>query len=398
MMRRSALVALASAAVLTLSGCGFSGLYGVQLPGGTDLGSHPFTIDACFADVLDLVPESAVKVNDVAVGQVKSVKLTTDKDAKRCGAPSMDGWSALVEIQVRGDIHLPSNSRAAVMMTSLLGEKYVALEAPAGTPSTTALKKNDTIPLSSPGCANGCTTTAPEVEEVLGSLSLLLNGGGLQQLHIITTELNKALNGNEAAVRDLLTQLNDFVGQLDVQKSTILTALDSLDHLSTTLAQQNQTIADTLDTLPKALGVLAQERSKLTQLLTSLSHLGAVAGSVIDATTTTLTGALRNLSPALEQLAAAGSDLPKALKIAGTFPFPLGKALEATRGDYANLHLFLDLSLTDELCGLSKALCLTSTSGGLSGLSSSSSSVPSATTQSSSSTAINEPTLIGLGG
>ena len=66
---------------------------------------------------------------------------------------------------------------------------------------------------------------------------------------------------------------------------------------------------------------------------------------------------MKSLSPAVEQLTAAGSNLTKALKIAGTFPFPLGNTLEAVRGDYANLHLFLDLNLSDQLCGLNKALC-----------------------------------------
>ena len=50
---------------------------------------------------------------------------------------------------MRGDVHLPSNSRAAVQMTSLLGEKFVALLAPAGTPSTTDLQNGSHIPLSS---------------------------------------------------------------------------------------------------------------------------------------------------------------------------------------------------------------------------------------------------------
>ena len=37
--------------------------------------------------------------------------------------------------------------------------------------------------------------------------------------------LNKALKGNEAAVRDLLTQLNGFVGGLDKQKDAIMGAI-----------------------------------------------------------------------------------------------------------------------------------------------------------------------------
>ena len=60
----------------------------------------------------------------------------------------------------------------------------------------------------------------------------------------------------------------------------------------------------------------------------------------------------------LEQLTAAGSDLPNALKFLLTFPFPVGKATEFLKSDYANLGLHLDLSLNDNLCGLNiHALC-----------------------------------------
>ena len=73
---------------------------------------------------------------------------------------------------------------------------------------------------------------------MLGALSLLLNGGGVAQLKIITTELNKATHGNEAAIRDLVGQLDTFVGGLDAQKSQIVTALDAVDRLSARLAAQ----------------------------------------------------------------------------------------------------------------------------------------------------------------
>src|SRR5690242_12045568 len=80
-------VATASAAVL-LAGCGFNGLYSAPLPGGANLGSHPYTITVEFTNVLDLVPQSSVKVNDVAVGKVESIKL--------------QDWNALVKLKVNG--------------------------------------------------------------------------------------------------------------------------------------------------------------------------------------------------------------------------------------------------------------------------------------------------------
>jgi phospholipid/cholesterol/gamma-HCH transport system substrate-binding protein len=329
-MRAKVLGATLAVATVGLSGCGFHGLYSANLPGGANLGRHPYTVTIQFADVLDLVPQSSVKVNDVAVGKVQSI--------------SLKGWIANVKVKVNGNIDLPANARAAVKQTSLLGEKYVDLEQPLAQPEG-RLKDAGTIPLSRTG-------TAPEVEEVLGALSLLLNGGGIQQIKTITTELNKALKGNEGAVRDLIGQLNSFLGTLDEQKDAITTALANIDKLAVTLNRQKQTIIDALDRFPQALTILKDERSKLTTLLQSLAKLGSTATGVINATQTDLVSSLKSLSPVLENLSAAGSDLPNALKILLTFPFPLDKTTDFIKGDYANLHLVLDLNLSDNLCGV----------------------------------------------
>ena len=55
---------------VVLSGCDFD-VYALPLPGGTDVGDDPITVTVQFEDVLDLVPKSTVKVNDVSVGQVE---------------------------------------------------------------------------------------------------------------------------------------------------------------------------------------------------------------------------------------------------------------------------------------------------------------------------------------
>jgi phospholipid/cholesterol/gamma-HCH transport system substrate-binding protein len=155
----------------------------------------------------------------------------------------------------------------------------------------------------------------------------------------------------------MLAQLNTFVGTLDSQKNDIINALQALDQLSVTLNNQRKTIETTLDTFPQALKILSDERDDLVSMLSALSNLGGVATHVVNATQQNLVSSLKSLQPALTQLAASGTDLPKALKIAGTFPFPVGKTRDIVKGDYANLHLYLDMNLSNELCGLSKALC-----------------------------------------
>ncbi|HEY2296270.1 MAG TPA: MCE family protein [Jatrophihabitans sp.] len=375
---RSRVLAALAVAMMVLTGCGFHGLYGMHLPGGADVGSNPYSLTIYFDNVLDLVPQSAVKVNDVPVGRVENVTLSNPNDDS--GDHATNGWTAKVTVSVNSDVKLPENARAEIKQTSLLGEKYVDLEQPLDAPSSTRLKSGDTIPITRTG-------SAPETEQVLGALSLLLNGGGLQQIKIITTELNKALDGNEPAIRDLLGQLNTFVGTINQQRSKILDTLDKVNQLAITLKQNKKTITDALDTFPQALSVLRANRSKLTTMLVSLANLGTVATHVINATQFHFVSALKSLAPAVEQLTASGSNLVSALKIAGTFPFPLKTTLNAVKGDYANLAFYLDLNLSDELCAVNQQLC---------GV------VRQAKTQSSSTralpSAVTRPTLVGTGG
>src|SRR5690606_27950394 len=64
-------IAALTAGVLLLAGCGgFRGAYSLDLPGGADLGDDPYTVTVQFLDVLDLVPQSGVRVADVPVGRV----------------------------------------------------------------------------------------------------------------------------------------------------------------------------------------------------------------------------------------------------------------------------------------------------------------------------------------
>jgi phospholipid/cholesterol/gamma-HCH transport system substrate-binding protein len=375
--RRTALAAALATSSVLLSGCGFSGLYSAPLPGGADLGSHPYSLTIQFANVLDLVPQSAVKVNDVSIGKVTKVSL------QDCRNPD-DGskqWCARVVVEVNGSVRLPANSAAAVQQTSLLGEKYVSLIAPKTGAAPTRLRNGALIPIAR-------TTSAPDVEEVLGALSLLLNNGGLSQVKVIAQELDKALGTpqRQQATKDLLVQLNTFASTLDNQKNDITTALSNIDQLAATLNKQQRILTNALDTYPAALHVLSQERGKLVTLLNSLSNLGVVATKVINSTQSQLVTSLKSLRPVLVQLTAAGSGLPRSLKILGTFPFPLGTTRQIIKGDYANLDATVDFNLTSELCGLIK--CNTPTHGG-----------NAVTTSPASSTGTQlEPMLVGAGG
>jgi phospholipid/cholesterol/gamma-HCH transport system substrate-binding protein len=339
--RRLIATVLAASSALLLTGCGFHGLYSAPLPGGADLGSHPYHVLVDFSDVLDLVPQSSVKVNDVTVGKVESVQLT--------------GWDAEVQVALNGDVQLPANAYAQIRQTSLLGEKFVSLSYP---PNGEVADPTSLADAAHPGYAYphigiGRTGATPEIEEVLGALSLLLNGGGLEQIKTITHELDQTLSGHTADVRSLLNQATSLTTSLNTQKSRILTAIDHLDTLAATLNKQKQILAGALDTLPQAAQVLADEKNQFVTLLSSLNNLSTVAVRVVNGATDNFVSALKSLDPVMTELTKAGDALPKSLELLATFPFPK-TSVNGVRGDYTNLYISADLNLSDLLDNLLK--------------------------------------------
>jgi phospholipid/cholesterol/gamma-HCH transport system substrate-binding protein len=311
-MRR--LVVLAACVLLGAAGCSVPTIAELPLPGGA-AGGPSYHVTVEFSDVLDLVPHSTVKVNDVTVGEVEKIWLA--------------GWVAQVRLRIAEGTHLPDNTVAAVRQTSLLGEKFISLAPPDGVPATGELGDGDVIPLSR-------TTRAAEIEEVLAAFGALLNGGSLSNLQVITHELSVALDQNAAAAKDLLHQVDAFLGGLDARKAEIGQAIDALDRLLAKAAEQREVIGQALTALGPGLSVLAEQRADLTAALVALGNLGDVGTRVLNASRDDVLATVRDLQPILDQLTRAGANLPKALDSLFTIIFP-PNITGAIRNGFINL-------------------------------------------------------------
>ena len=326
--RTATTVAAAVSGLMVLSGCS---IYDVPLPGGADTGDNPMKVTVMFRDVLDLVPQSTVKVNDVTVGKVTSVTLK--------------GYVAKVEIALPRTVDLPDNAEAQIRQTSLLGEKFVSLSPPRNPEGK--LANNDVIGLDRTG-------RNPEVEEVFSALALLLNGGGVGQLKTIVTELNNAMGGRETEVRSVLDQIRVFTGQLDQNKESIVAAIENTNRLAGRLRAQESTIKSTLDDVPDALRSVNRQRADLVKLLQALTRLSGVGVKVIQASKESTINRLSDLAPVLDKFAKAGQNMPESFQVFLTYPFvdaAVGQNPRVARnlhqGDFTNLSVNLDLDLAD---------------------------------------------------
>jgi phospholipid/cholesterol/gamma-HCH transport system substrate-binding protein len=310
---------------LALSGCGRGGLNSVPLPGVQGTGPGGFTIQAQMPDVDNIEPNSRVRVGDVNVGTVTKIER--------------QGWHALVTMRLNGDVQLPANATAKLGQTSLLGSLHVELAPPADEPPQGRLHDGSLIPLASSG-------KYPSTEQTLAAIALLLNGGGIGNIQDITDALSVAFTGREDDLRSLIEQLDKAIGYLDDQKHDIIAASESLNNLIGQFAAQKPVVDKALKTIPDALAVLKDQRNNLTEALAQLGKFSALAADSVNQTKDALVKELKDLGPVLESLANAGPALTRALSFLPTFPFPKETLTNWMRGDYANLTLVVDLTLS----------------------------------------------------
>ncbi len=305
----------AACALLVMTSCGacsFDGVNSWALPGNTST-SDTYEVSVQFADVQNLVGNSPpVKFENVTVGNIRSI--------------TRDGWIAKAVLEIDGNSQVPANVGASLAQTSLFGSQYIELVVPGHQPARGQLRDGMSIPL------EDTSEYPPAVEEVLSSLSLVLNGSGLQQLRTITGQLDRVVNGREDTTRSLVTRLNTFVSGLSDQRRDIQRALDSLARLTDELQNQKQTISAGIDSIQPALDILNEQEGQLVQMLGSLGQFGDAATGILNRSRDDLAGDISALPPILGQLANSGSNLTEALKIALTIPFPVSTAHKGLRG------------------------------------------------------------------
>lgn len=324
-MGRSAVALLVAVGLATVPGCQWRGLNSLALPGTAGQGDGAYTIQAQLPDVGTVQENTRVRVGDVTVGNVTRIEV--------------QDWHALVTMRINGDTRLPANAVARVGQTSLLGSMHIELDPPTGEAPQGELADGALIPLSS-------GSAYPTAEQTLASVSLLLNGGGLGQLQEINRTFATALAGREDEMRSLLTQLDTFITELNKQTDDIITATENLNALAGQVAARDQEVDTALNTIPQALAVLADSRTKLADAITALGQFSAIADSTVAQTRESLVANLRNIAPVLRSLADAGPALTRGLDFLSTYPWVKSTIPNWFRGDFANITLVIDLTLS----------------------------------------------------
>ncbi|MFR9727705.1 MCE family protein [Saccharopolyspora sp. MS10] len=213
-------------------------------------------------------PEADVKVRGLVVGRVSEV------------VPAPGGAELRLALDPGSIDRIPANVTARLLPRTLFGERYVALEPPAGG-SARSLADGDVI-------VQDSGAGAVELERVLADAMPLLRSLRPQQLATTLNGLSRALEGRGESTGRTIEDLNRYLAGLNPELPLLRENLRRLVGVAGTYEQAAPDVLRALGDLGATARTLAGQRAALSGMLSRLTT-----------TSDDLTGYLREHGPDL---------------------------------------------------------------------------------------------------
>jgi phospholipid/cholesterol/gamma-HCH transport system substrate-binding protein len=259
-----------------------------------------------------------VMVRGVQVGEVRQI--------------TADGTGARLVLAIYPSAvgELPANTSAEMLPTTLFGERYVDLILPAS-PSAQTLANGSVI-------AQDRSTDALELESVLNNLLPLLNALEPDKLSLVLNALGQGLQGRGAELRQTLTSLNSYLGQLNPQLPALDTDVKELAGLARTYNQAAPGILSALNDFAATSQVVATERANVVALLSNLTVASTDLRLFLTANQQNIIALAADSTATLRILATYAPEFPCTLQDLVSFEPAMNKALGQGTGE-PGLHV-----------------------------------------------------------
>lgn len=259
-----------------------------------------FEITAEFRDAAGLVNENQVRVAGIKVGTVSNIELVGDK--------------VVVTMEIDNGTEIPKDAFAEIKLATILGTKFVDLEAKGGGPymeDGDNISIEDTaIPYEIYQASNQGTNVleeldGPALNDALVQLTKLIDtskdelGAALAGLN----ELGAGLNDKQEDIRSLLANANDLTDLLADQGNEINELIVNSDTVLASLAAKREGVQSLLETTRMMSGqltaLLRDNRANVDEILTNLHN----ALVVLDRNVQHLDVALEYVGPSVRYFA-----------------------------------------------------------------------------------------------
>ncbi len=240
--------------------------------------TQKYRVTALFTDAAGVREGDNLTVAGLIAGRVEDVRI--------------EGGQVAMDLGVKEDVDLPADSRAEVVVETLLGRKSVAL---VPGESEDPLEEGDVIPLER-------TRTPVDIPELNDISVELLEASDAQALEDFLGDVGEITKGKAREVQALIGGLERVTAAVDARRGELEGLIESLRVLSTTLGERDDTIVSLIDNLDVVLGNLAERQGALERLLVSTASASEETADLVRRNRLVLDDTLRFLHRDLEVL------------------------------------------------------------------------------------------------
>ncbi len=252
-----------------------------------------YKISAEFADAAGIVSENQVRVAGIKVGSVESVELAGDR--------------VLVTMEIDNGIEIPDDAFAEIKLATLLGTKFVDIEAKGGAPF---LEEGDQIPLER-------TTVPYEIYQASNQGTNVLEDLDGDLLNEMLVELTKLTKVAQDEIGQALDGLNELGASMSPRSENLRSLLAGADDLTELLSEEGDEIVSLIDSSNEVLGSLAAKREEVQSLLAATNVMARDIADLVRDNRGNIDSILNDLHRALIVLEQNVQHLDQALEYVG---------------------------------------------------------------------------------
>lgn len=257
---RAAVAGVGLATTMLLAGCGsIPGITVEQIPlpapGGI---GDAISLTATFDNALNLPSQAKVRLNGIDVGEVTDIVA--------------EDYRAVVTMNVSEKTRVPVGTGAELRQATPLGDVFVALLPP----------ESDDEGLVTDGAhLTGETSAAATVEDLLISMSLLVDSGSVESLVTIFTELSRAVSGNSEEIAGVIEGFTTAISRFNQNAAAVDEAMDNVAVLTGDLAEGRAQIIAAVNKLPPAVEAINDQIGAILQTLHKSNQVTAATNDFL---------------------------------------------------------------------------------------------------------------------
>lgn len=273
-VKKAILAATALGSTVMMAGCSFLPSVTVEdlplpAPGGI---RNPITLSASFEDALNLPQRAKVRLRGSDVGEVTDISVAPPSPDCDPADPKIElcTYRADVKMNIDSAARIPVGTGAELRQATPLGDVFVALVPP----------EDDTQGVLTNGqTLTGPTGAAATVEDLLISMTAVVDSGSINSVTRIFTELSEALSYRSDEFAGAITEFTTALTRFNDNSKLV-------DDAIAQTAEMTQLFADGKDQITAAVNKLGPAidsvNGQMDLILSTLSKSNQVTGATVD--------------------------------------------------------------------------------------------------------------------